>query len=1091
MSSGFSGKALLVLSALLLAAPAGARAQYFAFGKNKVQYERHDWRYVQSKHFDVYFYTHPEGSGEALAAYTARAAEEAYVQITDLFGHEIKGRVPIIAYQGHSDFAVTNAVDLPIYAEGIGGVTELFKNRIVVPFTGDYEDYRRVVHHELAHAALNDLFYGGSVQSILRSGADLRLPLWFTEGLAEYAAQGWDAEADMRVREAVTQDRLSSIAELSGYAAYWGGQGVWDYVAAQYGRPKIAEILSRLRATRSVEESFHEATGLSLEALSDRWQQALREVHFPEVAGREALGEVAAPLAMRREGRYHGSPALSPQGTRVAYVTAKGPLFAVYVADTEGKRPPQKLIGGQAGAAFEGLRPQAPGLSWSPDGRQLAVAVKSGASDALLLVNVQTRETERYRVPGLDQIGGVAWSPDGSRIAFAATAGAQSDIYTLDLKTRRTANHTRDVFSDHEPAWRPDGRALVFHSDRGDRTELGRYAAGQAAPPARPADVFLLRLGAPEAVRLTRSGGWQNRSAHLGRDPGRLLFISDRNGIPNLYEKNLKTSTERALTNVTHGITQVALDADGQRAAVVGLQNGAPSIYRLDAPFARRPLEPPQLAPTVWAQRAWAPPGPPVPALTLASAERTQRNPFLRAAAQSGGLPPSFLRALVTARGAFGPGGAVQNEEPPEAQPARAASSRAAPDTAAYGGVRVAFGAEQQQAARAQQTSASPETVEAAEAAVPDDLTPKRYKLLFSPDLIYGATGYDALYGVQGVAQMQFSDLLGGHQLRFTTNLLVDLRNADYALSYSYLPRRTDYAVSAYHTARLLPDYEVHTYYRYRRYGLSLRASYPLDRYRRVDLDAGVVGVNQADIANPAAPPLTRVLFNPAVTFTRDVTMPGRFGPSGGHRVAVSLSGGIGSIQFATLLADARAYTSLFGARGLTLGLRASAGTSAGGTPQLFYAAGVQNWLNRDFDDASGFPIDDPADFVFATPVLPLRGHPLNARGGAHFGLINAAVRFPLGVNRLPVPLLPLRPLHGTAFADAGAVWGREGSHSGFRAMSTSIAGERVFDDLLVGAGVGLRTLVLGYPVRLDVAWPFDGQRFGRRTLYLSVGYDF
>ena len=73
----------------------------------------------------------------------------------------------------------------------------------------------------------------------------------------------------------------------------------------------------------------------------------------------------------------------------------------------------------------------------------------------------------------------------------------------------------------------------------------------------------------------------------------------------------------------------------------------------------------------------------------------------------------------------------------------------------------------------------------------------KKYKLTFSPDIIYGSAGYDALYGgVQGVTQMMFSDVLGNHQISASTNLLIDLRNSNYFLQYAYLAKRIDYCNS-------------------------------------------------------------------------------------------------------------------------------------------------------------------------------------------------------------------------------------------------------------------------------------------------------
>jgi predicted metalloprotease with PDZ domain len=68
-------------------------------------------------------------------------------------------------------------------SEGIQGFTELFKNRVVIQFTGSYKQFRHLIHHELVHAVMNDMFYGGSIQNIIANNISLQFPLWFSEGL--------------------------------------------------------------------------------------------------------------------------------------------------------------------------------------------------------------------------------------------------------------------------------------------------------------------------------------------------------------------------------------------------------------------------------------------------------------------------------------------------------------------------------------------------------------------------------------------------------------------------------------------------------------------------------------------------------------------------------------------------------------------------------------------------------------------------------------------------------------------------------------------------------------------------------------------
>ncbi len=1077
--------------ACLVALAPSARAQYFAFGKNKVQYERLDWRYLQSTHFDVYYY---EPGGEALAAFAAEAAEDAYAQIERLFDYRITERIALLVYQSHNEFAVTNAVDLPAYAEGIGGVTELFKNRVAIPFTGDYRDFRRVIHHELVHAVTNDLFYGGSIQSVIRNGIRLRLPLWFSEGLAEFAALGWDTNSDMYVRDALVHDDLADVEGLHGYFAYRGGQAVWDYVAAQYGREKVTEVIQAVRDGGSVEGAFRRALGLDLDGLSEQWKGALRAVYFPEVAAREDLDRLAKPLVTEDNGGgYNTGAAISPQGDRVAFLAAKGPLFDVYVVETTGEARPRKLIDGQTNPQFESFRILTPGLSWSPDGRRLAVAVKAGESDAIALVDARTGEARHYRLPGLDAILTVKWSPDGGRLAFTATDGPQSDLYVLDLATEAVQNLTNDVFSDHEPAWSPDGRALVFHSDRGPHVETGRYSAGafeMLGHDYAQLDLYRLDLEEPARLeRLTDDADWDEQSAAFGDDPDRLLFVSDRNGVYNLWEKNLATGAERPLTNLLVGVTQVSLSADGSRAALVALKEGTPSVYLLRDPFGLE--QPGPLAPTVWAQRVMGERAErEAPALAVAAEATLEANPLLREAAHPAPfagdpmrrrrLPDDLLAAAD--RGTFAPSRAPT--EPDEAADA---------DSAAIGGVRVDFRryrfSEAFDEARRARTAARQALLDERFAprgnTRPDgSLRPKRYRLRFSPDLVYGNLGYDTVFGVQSVTQMAFSDLLGDHRLVAATNLVVDLRNSDYLLGYQYLARRTDYAVTGFHLARQLTDFGRQTVFRYRNYGLVAGASYPLDKFRRVDAEVSVQGTSLTDLVDPALESRTRTFLYPAFTYTQDATEPGFLAPAGGRRYAVRVAGspGVGGITFGTVLADARQY---LGGRFYSLAVRASGGLSVGPTPQRFYAAGVQNWVNPEF---ASLPIRDENDFVFGTPVLPLRGYAFDGASGDRFGLLNAEARFPLVAALLPgpLPVLPLYNLQGVAFADLGAVYTGD-----FDLWRTNAAGKRVLDDLQPGVGLGLRTLLLGYPLRLDWAWPYDGRTLGERRLYFSVGLDF
>ncbi|MCW8961825.1 MAG: peptidase MA family metallohydrolase, partial [Ignavibacteriaceae bacterium] len=238
------------------------------FGKNKVQYKYFDWYYVQTKHFDIYF----ANGGETLAEFTTHIAEDALSKIQESFKYSINNRVTVIVYNSQNDFQETNVTDTYL-SEGIEGFTELFKNRVVVQFHGSYKQFRHLIHHELVHAVMNDMFYGGSLQNIIANNITVQIPSWFSEGMAEYQALGWDEDTDMFIRDAAINEYLPDVQNLSGYFAYRGGQAVFYYIAKKYGKEKIGELVNALRSLGNVDAALKQTIGLNLKEFNERWKK--------------------------------------------------------------------------------------------------------------------------------------------------------------------------------------------------------------------------------------------------------------------------------------------------------------------------------------------------------------------------------------------------------------------------------------------------------------------------------------------------------------------------------------------------------------------------------------------------------------------------------------------------------------------------------------------------------------------------------------------------------------------------------------------------------------------------------------------------
>jgi hypothetical protein len=150
-------RTVLLLSLALAGATGVARGQYF--GQNKVQYRRLDFRIIQTEHFDVYYH---QAEREA-AMDASRMSERAYARLSRILNHQYRERQPIIVYASHTEFQQNNITDI---GEGTGGVTEPFRHRVLLPFTGSYADFQHVLQHEIVHQFQFDVFARGRIGTV-------------------------------------------------------------------------------------------------------------------------------------------------------------------------------------------------------------------------------------------------------------------------------------------------------------------------------------------------------------------------------------------------------------------------------------------------------------------------------------------------------------------------------------------------------------------------------------------------------------------------------------------------------------------------------------------------------------------------------------------------------------------------------------------------------------------------------------------------------------------------------------------------------------------------------------------------------------
>lgn len=1044
------------------------------FGQNRVQYKKYEWYYIQTKHFDIYF----SKGGERIAEFTAAVAEDALTQLQQDFNYEINNRITLVVYNSHNDFQETNITD-EYLGQGVGGFTEPFKNRVVFPFEGSYEKFRHVIHHELVHAVMQDMYFGGSIQNVISKGITLQLPQWFMEGSAEYFSQGWETYTDMFIRNAIISESLPDINQLSGYLGYRGGQSVFKYIADTYGRQKLGELINKIQGLGSLESALKSSIGIDIEELNERWKKSLKKEYWPDIAKYQDPDEFAKRLTDNKKnyGFYNTSPAISPQGDKIAFISDRDIYLDVYIMDAISGKVIKKVVESGKTTDFEELTVLHPSITWSPDNIRIALSSKKEGYDVITIINTNTEES--YELPfKFDGIESVDWSHDGNYLVFNAHNSIQSDIYIYNFKTNQVINLTNDIFSDTDPVWTPDSKKIIFASDRENylNSSLLSNDFMMSKHNYRQLDLYMIDVETKTITRLTNWNLSNERYPVVSPDGKEILFISDKNGINNIYKKSIVADSSNQplneikaypITNSLSEISQPSVSYDGKKLVFTALYKLGYNIFMLNNPFEMKAISD-SLQPTKY--------------MTFLKTKKTE-------------TPPLFAEEKDTTKKDLANKTLEEETDTSQIKERKIfvgqyiAKPEIKSDSLKTDYSRYIFGSvnEENDSLRiARRKELFSEKLDEH-----GNFLVNRYKVNFSPDLIYANAGYSTLYGLQGTTILAFSDVLGNHRLIGITSLQIDIKNSDYGLAYYNLENRLDFGIEGFHTARFLYRTSFFGYdlYRFRNFGLITSASYPFNRFYRIDGSLSLMSVTAENLDNIFEPIDKATYFVPAISFVHDNTLEGYTSPIEGTRYALTVFGDPGIFRkqqsFYSFNVDYRTYFRFFFDN--SFAFRLSGGYSGGANPQRFFIGGTENWINRNFA-TQDIPIENASDFAFLSPAMPLRGYDYAEQIGTKYSLLNLELRMPL-IRYLVTGPLPIffQNILGVAFLDAGSAWN---STEKLKLFGRNENNSIVTDDLLIGTGFGFRIYML-FLWKIDVAWKWNLDKFSKPRYYISIGMDF
>jgi Tol biopolymer transport system component len=1052
---------------LLAGVPTALHAQYY-FGQNKVQYRAFDFQVLKTEHFDIHFY--PEARTAALDA--GRMAERSYQRLSRLLRHEYKERKPIILYASHSDFQQTNALGGDSPSEGTGGVTDFYKQRIILPFTGSYEELEHVLQHEMVHQFQYDIWSRGRAGAGLATIINVNPPLWFVEGMAEYFSLGGiDPNTAMWLRDAAIEGKIPTINQLENdyrIFPYRYGQALLAFIGQRWGDESIGAIIQgTLAGGGGLEGSIRRVLGVDYKGLSELWKQHVQKTYLPEVASQQRARDIATAMLTeaRSEGTLHLAPALSPDGTQVAFFSEKNFYFVdLYLADVATGKVKHRLLKSSYSSNYETFRFINSAAAWSPDGKLLTVAAKRGPRDDILIIDVaRNREARRIRLK-LNGVTTPAWSPDGKQLVFTGYEGGLSDLYLVNADGSNLRRLTNDRYADLHPVWSPDGKTIAFATDRGPETNFQTLHLGNMR-----IATYDLATGRMDLLPGMEEG--KNVSPQWSPDGNEIAFVSDRTGVSNIYVFDRTDQKVYQLTDLftgAQGITPLspvlswAHGAD--RLAFVYYARDRYDVYGIEHPLSLK-------------NQPWQPPA----TVAMRDSVGGDHQPMVIPPRDTTVIAPRDTAAHpVESTGSIyvGPGGFRPADATPEVTDS---ALRPVTITALMDSVEIPL----------------PDTAE---------FRVTKYKVSFQPDYVarptIGYTRDNFGRGFYGGSAIAFSDLLGDHQLLFAAYVNGRITEALVNATYVNSSHRLNWAASAgqepyyfLEPSRIVvdsPSTGENTFVTNLRRivvrSVSGQGIYPLSRFYRfeVGMTAATISDRLQQIYEPYDPqsgfatdnPTSREsslgnasFIEPSTAFVFDNSLPGYVGPFYGRRYRLQVSQSIGGWRYFEGLTDYRRYDRLIGP--LTLATRALYFGRIGRDASRFRVFLGNTDLIRGNTSGSYYRNEcrtsDPGTYTGCVE--------LDRLVGTQLAIGNAELRFPILTPNMHFVPVGFPPIEGALFYDVGIAW-NEGDQLRWsrKAGDDPVRVRTPLQTIGIGARMNLFNFVI---LRLDYSIPQDRRAIG------------
>jgi hypothetical protein len=895
------------------------------------------------------------------------------------------------------------------------------------------------------------------------------MPAWIEEGLINFFVEQWNADVESHVKDLVLTRKIDRFNDLTKEEKVYAGHALWNYIAENHGLAMIPNILYVSRITKNIERGFYSLLNMDYTKLTRNYIAFYRARYVKEYANQvEPTGD-KIEIKNKKESVYYGLK-ISPDGDKVAFVENVLGRYKVKIRDIATGKTTTIY---SAESKLERIQDHSyPTLEWHPNGQAVAFFTERKGEVKFCIYSLLDKALTEKVMKQLEKVLSFGYATDGKKIIFSGVTNGQSDLFLYDVMSNTKKQITNDIYDDLNPQFIDNNKRVIFSSNRLSDTI---FKAPDVHFFETKSDIFIYDLSQVDRTykyleRLTNTED-EDESNPYQIANGDYIYLSEKNGLNNRFLArkdsviNFIDTTIHyryfydiaAQTNYVSSI--IEHDYKNDHYSYLMYQNSKFKFF--NEAFTKTDVD--VLWNTTYRQRQ----------LDIIKRridkKKAEDNDTLYIDGQK------YQKEVVYI------------DEAPKVDPK---------DSSVVDSVKVK-----------KKPSFEPPKYLIYKVNFARDYVLSQFdnNFLFPNYQPYGGPG--SVYfnpGMNMLLKIGASDLFDDFKLLGGTRIPTRFNSGgEFLFMAQHLRDRFDHRLVIYRQ-KSVSDL---TFAKWITHDIRYRLTYPLSEVWSTRATTNLrkdrqvfIPYNETTLQRDADD-----YYNAGVNveLVLDNTIPMELNIRRGTRFKLFAEylqeiGGENNPTF-NLGFDFRNYTRI--KRNFIWVNRFAGATSQGSRKLLYYMGGVDNWVLRpspDFD--ADIDVDPSINWGFQTIATPMRGFIQNARNGNSFLLYNTEFRLPVVTyfSSYPVKSDVLRHLQLVAFSDVGVAWtGPHPFHSDnyFNTQiieddPVTIKLENLREPIIGGIGVGVRSKIWGYFVRLDAAWGIEDLAIKKPLFYISLSQD-